>query len=124
MSNLWDRLTSQWRDALNFVFGIWLVLSPWILGYVAEQAAAWNAYLVGAIIAVAAVVALVKFRKWEEWVTVALAIWLIISPWLLGVSALTTVLWNQVVVGLLVGGLAIWSVMSEHKDEVLAESKS
>lgn len=115
MSQLWDTVARRWRDAANLVLGIWLVLSPWILGYMAAPVASWNAYVVGVVIAVAAVAALVAFHEWEEWVNAALAVWLIISPWVLGFAVVTAAVWNQIVVGVLVGALALWSVFTERE---------
>lgn len=117
-----DKLTNQWKDAGNLVLGIWLVLSPWALAYAGQATAAWNAYIVGAIIAVAAFAALIAFQKWEEWVNAGLAAWLIVSPFILGFSALTTALWNQIIVGLLVGCLAIWAAVATSDGGVTAKS--
>jgi hypothetical protein len=41
--------------------------------------------------------ALVTFQAWEEWVNAALAAWLIVSPYLLGFSGLTSAFWNQLI---------------------------
>jgi hypothetical protein len=105
---------TQWQDAGNLVLGIWLFLSPWILGFAGEAAAAWNAWIVGVVIAVVAASAIYAFQKWEEWLNVALAVWLVLSPWLLGFSALAAAMWNAVVVCLLVLALAFWAAMEEH----------
>lgn len=117
-----EKLTSQWKDAGNLVLGIWLVVSPWALAYAGEATAAWNACIVGVIIAVAAFAALIAFQKWEEWVNAGLAAWLIVSPFILGFSALTTALWNQIIVGLLVGCLAIWAAVATSDSGVAAKS--
>ena len=50
---------------------------------------------------------MIAFHKWEEWVNAALAAWLIVSPYLMGFSALTYALWNQLIVGMLVSTLFI-----------------
>lgn len=121
MSKFWERLAYQWRDVLNVLLGIWILVSPWALGFAAEQTAAWNAFVVGVIIAVAALATLVNFHKWEEWLNVVLAVWLIVSPWALGVSALTALVWNQVILGLIVGGLAIWTALAGYEPERLAK---
>jgi hypothetical protein len=105
-------LSRQWRDGVNVVVGLWLIASPWALGYATLTTPAWNAYVVGVIIAVAALAALFAFHAWEEWVSVALGAWLLVSPWLLGFAATSTALWNQLVVGLIVGALALWSALS------------
>ena len=73
----------QWTDVANLVLGIWLVLSPMILSYRVETIPAANTSIVGAIIAVMAAATLIAFHEWEEWVNVVLAIWLIVSPFLL-----------------------------------------
>ena len=117
-----EKLTNQWKDAGNLVLGIWLVLSPWALAYAGEVTAAWNAYVVGAIVAVAAFAALIAFQKWEEWVNAGFAAWLIVSPFILGFSALTYALWNQIIVGLLVGCLAIWAAVETSDSGVAAKS--
>lgn len=120
MSQFWERIARQWKDVANLVLGIWLLLSPWILAYAAETTAAWNAYVLGVIIGVAAVAALVAFHEWEEWVNAVFGAWLIVSPWVLGFGALTAAVWNQIVVGVLVGALAIWSVFTGREQQRLA----
>jgi SPW repeat len=111
MVDIGNRLTIQWKDAVNFVLGLWLIVSPWALGFVADQTPTWNAWVVGVVIAVAALAALIAFNKWEEWVEAVLGAWLIVSPYLLGFSAQMNGTWNQVIVGIIVGGLAIWSAL-------------
>lgn len=104
---------AHWQDAGNLLLGAWLLFSPWLLGYTGEAAAATNAYIVGAAIALIAAGALYAYQKWEEWLNVALAIWLVISPWVLGFSAMAAVMYNAVVIGLLVLALAFWAAMTE-----------
>ena len=121
MTKLSEKLTTQWKDACSLALGVWLAISPWVLGYASEIAAAWNAHAVGVIIAVAAGAALVAFQKWEEWVNAALAAWLIVSPYLLGFGGSAYALWNQTIVGLLVGVLAIWTAVTASDDGIPAK---
>nr|WP_281166742.1 SPW repeat protein [Thermus igniterrae] len=44
---------------------------------------------------------------WEEWLNVLLGVWLILSPWLLGFSGVGNAMWNALIVGVLVGALAL-----------------
>lgn len=121
MSTATDKMTHQWRDVANLVLGLWLLISPWVLSYASEpMVAAWNAHIVGIIVAVAAIAALVAFHKWEEWVNVVLGVWLIVSPFLLGYAMLTSALWNQIVVGVLIGILALWTAVSSEETGVTA----
>ena len=107
-----NRSATQYRDAANLILGLWLAISPWALSYMTEATPALNAYIVGVIIAVAAAAALISFHKWEEWVNVALAAWLIVSPFVLDFASHANALWNQIIVGLLVGALALWTAIT------------
>jgi len=120
MSTLIDRLATHWRDAANLILGLWLAISPWALSYAMEAIPTWNALIVGVIIAVAAAAALVAFHKWEEWVNVALAAWLIVSPFVLDFVGHSSAMWNHIGVGVLVGGLALWTVTTSHEGGVAA----
>ena len=116
MSTATDKMTHQWRDVANLILGLWLLISPWVLSYMGETVAMWNAIIVGIIIAVAAAATLVAFHKWEEWVNVALAAWLIISPFILGYPMMAHSMTNQIVVGVVTGLLALWTAVTtdEH----------
>jgi len=122
MSTLIDRLATHWRDAANLILGLWLAISPWALSYAMEAIPTCNALIVGVIIAVAAAAALVAFHKWEEWVNVVLAVWLIASPFALEFASHTTVLWNHIIVGVLVGILALWTALTTPEEGITAGS--
>jgi hypothetical protein len=111
MVDIGKRLTVQWKDAVNFVLGLWLIASPFALGFAADQIPAWNAWAIGVVLAVAALAALIAFNKWEEWVEAALGLWLIVSPYLLGFATQMNATWNCVIVGIIVAALAIWSAV-------------
>lgn len=40
MFNIQDKITTFWRDAINLVLGIWLIVSPLALAYTASKAPA------------------------------------------------------------------------------------
>jgi SPW repeat len=109
MTKLQEKLAARWQDALNLLLGLWLAVSPWALSYMEHTMAHWNAHATGVAIAVVAAAALIASQTWEEWVNTILAVWLIASPWILGFSELQAATWNQVAVGVLVGGLALCS---------------
>jgi hypothetical protein len=99
----------QWQDWSSWALGIWLLLSPWALFYEYEPAARHNALAVGALIIVVEVVELSVFRDWEEWINVALGVWLLVSPWALGIAS-TAARLNFMVVGALVLALALYEI--------------
>lgn len=100
-------------DLVNVVLGLCLVFGPWALGFTSEMAATRNAWIVGAAIALIALGALFAFREWEEWVNLALGVWAILAPWLLGFATVAAALYAHVIIGLIVGVLAaldLWMI--------------
>ena len=81
----------RWQDWANLVLGLWLFISPRVLGYSAETAAAWNAYVIGAGIVVFAFIAARMPKAWEEIINMVLGVWLVLSPFVLGYSAVTEI---------------------------------
>ena len=102
----------RWQDWAMLVFGVWLFFSPFFLTYGSLTGiAAWNSYILGAAVAVFAVWALADPQKWEEWVNIVLAVWLILAPFVLSFYQTEAVAaWNQVILGVLIGGDAIWAL--------------
>lgn len=108
-----------WQDWVTLLLGVWLFAAPWALGYMNLPAAAWNSWIFGVVIAAFSVAALIQFQTWEEWVNVAVGIWLLVSPWVLGFASneTATALWNHVAVGLVVGGLALWDALAHGAED-------
>ena len=44
----------KWIAGINFLVGIWMFISPWVLGFTGRQAAAWSAWISGAIVLILA----------------------------------------------------------------------
>lgn len=131
MVSLVRKAVDQFQDWINLILAALLFISPWVMGFTSgfseqvspassgftEQispAASWNAWICGAVIAVLAVLALVKFAEWEEWIAAALGVWLVISPWALGFTAMTVAMWTHIVLGAVIAALAIWRGWSVH----------
>ena len=61
---------AQWEDWLMILAGGWLIVSPWILSYSdLEGGAAWNAWAVGAVVALVAIWGVVAARQANESMT-------------------------------------------------------
>jgi hypothetical protein len=111
----------HWQDWVNLVLGAWLFISPWALGYAGLRAPAWNSWIFGAVVALLSIAALVQFAPWEEWVNFVIGVWLLISPWVLGYAQSSrAALWDAVIVGLIVGGLALWDALESRQTTGLA----
>ena len=110
--------TLKWEDWAGVVLGVWLLVSPWILGYSEHFAATANAVLLGIVLASEELMHLGRHEDAEEWVDVIAGLWLVVSPAALGFGALAAPLINTVAVGLLAIMFAAWAL--SPMDEVLA----
>ncbi|HHI92820.1 MAG TPA: hypothetical protein ENK04_04785 [Gammaproteobacteria bacterium] len=105
----------RWQDWTNILLGTWLVLTPFfgIGGF--SDVAAINSYLTGAAVAVFAIAALARPLLWEEYINLALGVWLISAPFILGFSSQTGPTLNQVIVGLLIGSIALGATLQNKE---------
>lgn len=99
---------TRWVDWANLILGAWLFVSPWVLGLAVPYAASpGDFWWVGGAIFIVAVWALTApWARWTEWINAALAVWLFISPWVLG-FAFPRASWNAWGVGVVVFLLAL-----------------
>jgi hypothetical protein len=109
-----NRRSEQWQDTVNIILSVWLFISPWVLGYASGQAQAWNAWIVAVVVFVLSIASLAQFQQWEEWINVLLGIWLILSPWILRFSTHSRPTSNAVIVGIIVGVLALWNALERR----------
>lgn len=109
MNNRAQASTASW---LNVLAGAWLIIAPFVLHYT-NATTRTNDILIGVIVAVLALFrgAIPSKNTWLSWVNLILGLWLIVAPFILG-YANTTPRWNDVIMGLIVGGLAAWSAYS------------
>lgn len=102
-------MTQRWQDGGDLALGVWLLLSPWILGYAGMAAAAWSAWIIGMATAVFFAIALARPKAWEEWLNLVLAVLLILTPFVFGFMN-AGIAWNHWIVVILIGGNAIWAL--------------
>jgi hypothetical protein len=98
-------------DVYKLVLGGYLFVSPFLFAY-AGRADRLDAWLTGSLLVLVSIAALLAFAKWEEWTTLALGLWMVVSPWLLG-FAHTTAMHIVIGVGCLVvylAALELWLV--------------
>lgn len=106
-------MNKHWKDWINGLLGLWIIASPWALKHTMTSdtgnLAMWNLWTVGVAILVIVAIALFRFRAWEEWTNALLGLWLLASPWLLGFSSSTALMWNAAIIGALVWVFAEWA---------------
>ena len=108
-------ITNQSEDAAlntaNIVLGVILFLAPWVAEFGTDNAAALNAWICGAAIAIVAMAAINQSYDWEEGVNLALGLWTAAAPWLLGFATIRNATWTHLIVGVLVAvmaGVELW----------------
>ena len=115
-----DQRVQQVRvpSGLNLLFSLWLIASPFLMGYsTASMAALWDALIVGVVVLV-----LSWIREnnpagpvWMSWVSAVLGVWMIVSPFILGTGAVAGVMLNDIVVGLAFLVLGLWSALATRR---------
>jgi hypothetical protein len=90
---------------LNVLAGIWLIISPFVLGYTGADAT-WNPIVFGAIVGVLALARLTGAYEAASlsWLNMAIGVWLFISAFWLASSSQAS--WNVGVMGVVVFVLA------------------
>ena len=109
-------------DWINLVLAVALFISPWVLGF-AQGTPMGNALIAGIVIGAIAIAAIVSFSQWEEWVNLIVGLWVLISPWVLGFTAVTSAVWAHVVIGLIVTVLAaveLWLAMRSPPRQIVS----
>jgi len=96
-------------SAFNLLAGLWLIVSPLVLGYVAGDSRI-NPIVAGALIAFLALLRLVGAfgAEWLAWIKVAVGAWLFASGFWLAESPAAS--WNAWLLGIAVIMLALLSI--------------
>jgi SPW repeat-containing protein len=100
-------------SGLNVIAGIWLIISPFVLGYGGGDAY-WNPIVFGAIVAVVALARLGGAYRatWLAWLNMAIGVWLFISGFWLASTARAS--WNEWILGVVVFVLGAWSAAASE----------
>jgi len=102
--------TLQWEDWLGISLGVWLIVSPWILGFSDQSAATITALVMGCILVLEEFLEVVVHEMTEEWIDLVAGLWLMVSPFALGFASQTVASVNMVAVGLLTVLFAAWAL--------------
>lgn len=97
-------------SGINILLGIWLIMSPWVFDYSGSPAVVSSVF-VGAVIALLAAVRLASLYNTMglSGVNLLLALWTIASPWVFGYAANVGARIDNVILGILIATLAVWS---------------
>lgn len=116
-----SEVPSKGLEWTNLVLGACLACAAFAF---AELPAAWNAGIVGVLIACCSAVALYRYGAWAEWTNLTLGCWAVFAPFLLGFGSAQAAMWTHVLVGLCVATIAIIQLSSGSKAQMASSTKS
>jgi len=102
-------------SGLDVLAGIWLLISPFVLTFRGVNGAMTNNVVMGIAIGILATYRLFSAaanNAWVSWLNALLGVWVLISPWVLGFSLSNTAMTNNLIVGIIVIILSVWSALS------------
>jgi small neutral amino acid transporter SnatA (MarC family) len=97
-------------DGLTFLSGLYLAISPWVVGFSGRTALSVNNLITGLAVALLAVGFASAYGRTHgvAWVAPLIGVWAIIAPWVVrGASPSTATVVNNVVTGAAVAVFAI-----------------
>jgi hypothetical protein len=109
------------RHYVNWIIalcGLWEfgdIALPFVIGFDQVRSFVWNHILVGLILmfagARAALTGDVRTARTMDWMAVAAGLWLILATFLLRDLTITAGWWNDLIVGVIVVFLGVWSAL-------------
>jgi hypothetical protein len=108
----------RWQNCSNLLLGTWLFISPWITQYPSSVSnTPWGAHILGATVVLISAIAVYIPSAWEEGINMALGIWMIVLPWVLGFASYRDITANAVIDGALVTAFAPWAMVHDKNFE-------
>ena len=96
--------TAQAVEGLTFLTGLYLAVSPWVVGFERFRTLTGNDLIVGVALAMLALGFASAYDRMHRiaWVTPVIGVWTIIAPWVVsGDVATAATIWSNVVTGLI-----------------------
>ena len=104
---------AQLAEGLTLLSGIYLAISPWIVGFASLGTITMNNLITGLVVSALALGFSSAFGRTHgiAWVPAVLGAWTIIAPWVIrGDVATTRTVWNNVLVGALIFGVFFFHI--------------
>ncbi|AWS46071.1 SPW repeat protein [Streptosporangium sp. 'caverna'] len=102
---------AQGIDGLSLLAGLWLAISPWVVGFNGLSRISVSNLVTGIALAALAMAFAAAFGRTYglSWIAAIIGIWTIIVPWVTG-SATTSTIWTNVVTGVVIFLLGMGAV--------------
>lgn len=110
-----QRTYMRTAGSLDILVGIWLIVSPFLLGYSGNSTALWNDIITGAAVIIFSATQTAGASRrvtWPSWVNLLIGIWLVLAPFALGYSAATVAMWNEIISGIIIIALAAFAAFN------------
>lgn len=92
---------------LDILLAVWLAASPLLLGFASRPGPMWNDVAIGTG-TLASILALARQeRVWLGYASLMLGLWAMLSPWVIGFTHSPLALWDNVIVGIMLGAVGI-----------------
>jgi hypothetical protein len=101
----------HWQDVASLLLGMWLVLSPFALGF--AGAAVWITIMLGLCVILFAIEGFIIPSYLEEWGEILLGLALVVAPWTVGYESVSATV-SSMVSGILVILFAVWELMTDR----------
>lgn len=104
-------------DGLTLLSGLYLALSPWIVGFTDRTGITINNLVTGLVVAGLALAFTAAFGRTHglAWVLPVIGIWTIIAPWVIrGDQSTAGSIWSNVLVGLLITALGVAALTAQR----------
>jgi hypothetical protein len=101
-------------SVLTLIAGIWLIISPFWMGFYVARVPLWNTLLVGIAVTILALIrACFPARNVVlSLVNLLLGVWLLFAPYVLGYWSLSVPAGVDVITGIVICVTAIWSMLA------------
>ncbi len=102
-------------SGISFLFGIWLIISPFVVAFSTLSATAmYDAVIVGVIVAILSAIRFFSPGSSTalSWINALLGVWMIISPFVLALSGVAGVMVDFVIVGIAFIVFNVWAAVT------------
>lgn len=100
-----DRESVRGLSSINFLIGVWLIISPYILNYTTSGAKT-NQVIFGIVVLILSGIRFLAPRAtWSSFLNGLAGLWLIIAPFIINYDR-SVAYWNEIVFGILVALIA------------------
>ena len=103
----------RWQDWVNVVLGVWLVASPWVLGFSEHDTAAVVAWVAGGAVVLFASIGAYMQEAWEKAITIILGVIVMGAPWAFDFADQRSATAAIAFTGVLVVFFAVWAMLRD-----------